>query len=274
MNREMFMKELEYLLQDIPDEEKADALNYYADYLEEAGPENEEKVLREFGSPERIAAIIRADLKGDLESGGGFTERGYEDDRFRQPNYQLIHREIENHRDTEQESNFDTFSYGKEAAGSDWKSVSENSAPKEKKNSGWKIVGLVFLALIALPLLPLIFGLGIGAAGGILGLALGVAALLLTLLLGAAIWTAAWLIAGVLAIIAGALVMVTPFNLVNGIWCVGVGIAVLGIGILSLAVSALFYGKFLPWLVNAVVRLVKAAVNGVKKFFSKERRGA
>lgn len=85
MNRETFMKDLEYLLQDIPDEEKADALSYYADYLEEAGPENEEKVLKEFGSPERIAAIIRADLKGDLESGGGFTERGYEDDRFRQP---------------------------------------------------------------------------------------------------------------------------------------------------------------------------------------------
>ena len=71
MNRETFMKDLEYLLQDIPDEEKADALSYYADYLEEAGPENEEKVLKEFGSPERIAAIIRADLKGDLESGGG-----------------------------------------------------------------------------------------------------------------------------------------------------------------------------------------------------------
>ena len=95
MNRETFMKDLEYLLQDIPDEEKADALSYYADYLEEAGPENEEKVLKEFGSPERIAAIIRADLKGDLESGGGFTEQGYEDDRFRQPNFQLAHREEE-----------------------------------------------------------------------------------------------------------------------------------------------------------------------------------
>lgn len=267
MNRETFMKELEYLLQDIPDEEKADALNYYADYLEEAGPENEEKVLREFGSPERIAAIIRADLKGDLESGGGFTERGYEDDRFRQPNYQLVHRE------SEKEAGFEQFSYEKEATGSYQESVSKNSVSKEKKNNGWKILGLVLLAFIALPLLPLVFGLGIGAAGGILGLAIGAAALLLTLLLGAAIWTAAWLIAGVLAIIAGALVMVTPFNLVNGIWCVGVGIAVLGIGILSLAVSALFYGKFLPWLVKAVVRLVKAAVNFVKKFFSKEGRG-
>ena len=35
MNREEFMKELEYLLSDIPDEEKAEAIGYYRDYLEE-----------------------------------------------------------------------------------------------------------------------------------------------------------------------------------------------------------------------------------------------
>ena len=43
MKKDAFMKELEYLLQDIPDEEKADAIAYYRDYLEEAGPEEEEE---------------------------------------------------------------------------------------------------------------------------------------------------------------------------------------------------------------------------------------
>ena len=70
------MKELEYLLQDIPDEEKEEALAYYRDYLEEAGDENEEQVIREFGSPERVAAIIRSDLDGNLENGGEFTVSG------------------------------------------------------------------------------------------------------------------------------------------------------------------------------------------------------
>lgn len=60
MRRAEFMKELEYLLQDIPDEEKEEALAYYRDYLEEAGDENEEQVIREFGSPERVAAIWTA----------------------------------------------------------------------------------------------------------------------------------------------------------------------------------------------------------------------
>lgn len=92
MRKEEFMRELEYLLQDIPDEEKADALAYYQDYLEEAGPENEEAVIRDFGSPERIAAMIRCDVNGTLEEGGAFTDQGYEDERFRDPNYQMIKR--------------------------------------------------------------------------------------------------------------------------------------------------------------------------------------
>ena len=92
MRRAEFMKELEYLLQDIPDEEKEEALAYYRDYLEEAGDENEEQVIREFGSPERVAAIIRSDLDGNLENGGEFTESGYQDERFREPNYQVARR--------------------------------------------------------------------------------------------------------------------------------------------------------------------------------------
>ena len=92
MNRETFMRELEYLLQDISEEEKADALAYYADYLDEAGPEKEEQVLKEFGSPERVAAMIRSEISGNLEDGGSFTDRGYEDERFRDPNYSVAPR--------------------------------------------------------------------------------------------------------------------------------------------------------------------------------------
>ena len=89
MSREEFMKELEYLLQDIGEEERSDALAYYRDYLDEAGPENEEKVLQEFGSPERVAAMIRASISGNMEEGGEFTENGYGDERFKDPGYEV-----------------------------------------------------------------------------------------------------------------------------------------------------------------------------------------
>ena len=39
MKKEIFLERLEALLQDIPEEEKRDAIDYYRDYLEEAGPE-------------------------------------------------------------------------------------------------------------------------------------------------------------------------------------------------------------------------------------------
>ena len=52
MKKEAFLERLEALLQDIPEEEKRDAIDYYRDYLEEAGPEKEEEVLAEFQSPE------------------------------------------------------------------------------------------------------------------------------------------------------------------------------------------------------------------------------
>ena len=67
MNKEEFMTRLKELLADLPDDEnKQDALNYYQDYLEEAG-ENTAAVLKEFGSPERIASMIRCDLNGELK---------------------------------------------------------------------------------------------------------------------------------------------------------------------------------------------------------------
>ena len=62
MRKEEFMRELEYLLQDIPDEEKADALAYYQDYLEEAGPENEQQAIADLGSPDEAAKALIVDL--------------------------------------------------------------------------------------------------------------------------------------------------------------------------------------------------------------------
>lgn len=92
MTRDEFMKELAYLLQDIQDEDKDDAVQYYTDYFEEAGPDKEAEVIQELGSPERIAAIIRADIAGHLEDGGEFTEQGYQDERFRDPGYAMAKR--------------------------------------------------------------------------------------------------------------------------------------------------------------------------------------
>lgn len=50
MNKEQFMNQLESLLKDIPQDERADALQYYENYFEESG-KAEEEVIQALGSP-------------------------------------------------------------------------------------------------------------------------------------------------------------------------------------------------------------------------------
>lgn len=59
MNKQEFMQRLEAMLQDLPPSEKEEALQYYNDYLDDAGVENEAEVLKALGSPEQVADQIR-----------------------------------------------------------------------------------------------------------------------------------------------------------------------------------------------------------------------
>ena len=87
MDRAQFMKQLERLLSDISEARKAGALAYYNSYFDEAGPENEASVIRELGSPGKVAAIIKADLDESNEEYAQYTENGYEDLRENKASY-------------------------------------------------------------------------------------------------------------------------------------------------------------------------------------------
>ena len=89
MDRKKFMKELEYLLQDISDEERQEALSFYENYFDEAGKENEQKVIDELGDPSRVAAIIKDGLKGKFDEGIHVGNSGFTNDDY-QKNYEVI----------------------------------------------------------------------------------------------------------------------------------------------------------------------------------------
>lgn len=76
MNRMEFMQALRNELCDISPEEREAALQYYNDYLDDAGPENERQVLREWGSPQALARSIRSGMDNKPDN-GEFTETGY-----------------------------------------------------------------------------------------------------------------------------------------------------------------------------------------------------
>ena len=140
MNRIEYMTKLASLLQDIPEVERKDAMKYYNDYFDEAGEENEEQVIREFGAPEEVAENIKADLKGKTEN----TTHGQQEE------YQSAGQQYQmNHQENKQSSE---YQYG-------------TSDDQKKKNARiGKIVLIVALAIIIGPVLIPIIG-GILAAG-------------------------------------------------------------------------------------------------------------
>lgn len=71
MKKEEFLSELERHLSGISEEERADAIAFYRSYLEDAGEENEEAVIAELESPQRVAESILKDM------GAGTQQTGY-----------------------------------------------------------------------------------------------------------------------------------------------------------------------------------------------------
>lgn len=58
MTRHEFLAALEQCLSSLPAEERKDALRYYEDYLDAAGPEQEAAAMAELGTPEEVARTI------------------------------------------------------------------------------------------------------------------------------------------------------------------------------------------------------------------------
>lgn len=243
MNRDEFMRELEYLLADIPDEEKEDAIEYYRDYLEEAGAENEDSVIREFGSPERIAAMIRADMNGHLKDGGEFTESGYQDERFRDPNFQMAKRY-----DLPEVTEQPEKDSGHEQTG--------RRPVESKPRDGRRLIKIILWIILIIAASPMLFGIG----GGIVGILAGLFGVLVAAVVAVGAVTFALLAAGFALAVAGFTAMI--IHPLDGILLLGLGILILGLGLLSLAVCGVFYGKFLPFLFRSCINMVSRLLHG------------
>jgi len=61
MTRNEFMQELESGTRGMPESDRIEALRYYEEYFDEAGPENEIKAANELGDPAIIAKKLMAD---------------------------------------------------------------------------------------------------------------------------------------------------------------------------------------------------------------------
>ena len=150
MKREEFLKQLEQLLDGISEEEKADALAFYRSYFEDAGEENEESVIAELESPEKVAQSIKKNLGMEKENGsyGMPADQNPEWDK----------------------NDDDMF-------------VKSEEAPKEKKG-GWSAVAIVLVVLTSplwLTLLLVVASLLLAVVATLFGIAVAVVAVMASL---------------------------------------------------------------------------------------------
>ena len=264
MNRWEFMQELEYLLRNIPKNDRNDALAYYHNYFDEAGAEHEQDVIRELGSPKNVAEMILADYEGvdilqdysapKVEQSPIVYEMKQED-----KNRQRYH-------DTDDIDKNESRNYQKDGfyqeencyENQNWyeKNVSQTGNIKEKMSTS-KIVLIVIIAILTFPIwigiVAGLFGAIIGVLGGLFGVLVGLGGASIGMVIGSIICIGA----GVLR------VFTIPAE----------GFAMIGVGALLMSLSILWILLFAWMMFRWIPALVKPVINWGKGLFQRMKGG-
>lgn len=253
MTKLEFLKELESLLSDIPLDEREEALSYYKSYFEEAGEDREEEIIREIGSPSKVAAIIKADLNSnaaDRENRGFFTEKGYEDSIYPEEKYELVGSNTGN--DSTKNSNTEGYEDRKSSNTSnntDNAHDSQNAKVnyQQRKNDSDKTALYLLLGIFTFPIwLPILLSA--------LGVAIGIIAAVLSIIFGFGVAGITMMGVGVALFFTGIIQISVPFI---GILVLGVGSLLLGLGMLFIIVCILLSKNVLPAFIRGVVNLCR-----------------
>ena len=266
MRREEFMWQLETLLADISEEEKQEALSYYRSYFEDAGEENEERILRELESPEKVAATIKADLR--MEQGteaGAYTEHGFEDGRFQDRKQELSQRTVDAgsyQQETSEGYQQGTGGYQQGTGGyqqgpggyqqgtGGYQQGTAGNYGEGRSREEDRVVKIVVIAIAAVLTSPIWGGILLGILGTIFGLAV---AFVMT--------------AFSLYVCGGVLFGVGIGQLAVGSIAVGFGLLgasmfVLGLAILLTILCVWICGKGVPWLCGLIGKLWRKVFPG------------
>ena len=274
MNRNEFMERLEQLLGDIPLEERVEALAYYNGYFEDAGPENEARIIRELESPEAVAAIIKADI--GVEEEKEYTETGYQDTRFQQKEAMESRRSEGQTGDgaeasgsgTAGTSDFHTAGSKADFAGSkanfsgskaDFSRNKADSAGSQSNgsqdpNRTLKIVLLVIAAVLTSPLWLAVLGTLAGMLLGVVGTVIGILlAFSVTVLV---FYLLGFLFGGISVSIFAA------GGIASGLGLLGSGLILLALALAGTVGCVWLYGKFLPWMFRGIALLCRRLFQG------------
>lgn len=207
MNRAQFMEQLKKLLSDISEEERQEALDYYESYFDDAGEDQEAEVIRELGSPGKVAAIIKEDLKNSSQNYGEYTENGYQDARM----------------DEERQMP---------------QSRAEKGYHAERRGGKASVILVLILLVFIAPLLK-------GAVGGVIGFIVALILLPLILVFGTGAIVLGVFVIAVIAIGAGIGACVTAAPAIGALG-IGIGLILLALGMVGLVFLVWLASRALP----------------------------
>lgn len=256
MSRAEFMRRLAELLADVSPAEREEAIQYYNDYFDDAGTENEQSVIASLGTPEELAKTIKAGLF-DGGNMGEFTEKGFSGYEQRRSNEVLNPEQVQNTQDAQftQNDRFGQQQYNRQqSTQQQWQANNAyteqtQSGKKQEKQpmSGGTIALIVLLCILASPFL-----LGIG--GGALGIIIGILGALFGIVVGVGVTGAALMIAGVCLFVYGVTLL---FGAPLG------GLCVIGAAMVCMAIGLVFF-----WIVVMLcAALIPAVIRGIVKIF-------
>ncbi len=237
MNRWEFMKELDNLLADIPEEERKEALNYYNDYFDDAGVENTAHVISELGSPSEVASQIRAEFATALQPVESVKQDSEQGDSATAENEWKEYKGAE-YSGTESSSAEYTYGNANEAVGTE---------EKKKLSAGW-IVLIVVLCILASPAL-------LGVAGSILGIITAIIGVIISIVATFGALTIAFILVGIVLFVGG---IANCFsNPMGALMAMGLGLLFAALGVVFMMLTVLVAGGLIPAIFKGIYSLFK-----------------
>lgn len=251
MNRVEFLAELEQRLSGIPEEERQAAIQYYADYLADAGEENEAEAIRELGSPEKVAESIKADYYGTE-----FDESRFDHKDYMEKYGQRSSQGTGSGNTSGGRPGADGYGYGQENGyGTGQENGQENGQGNgpAQKNAPWTSRGLkIFLViLIAIVIWPVTLGVA--------GIVLGVAAAIFFFFVGLVIAAIAVMISGGVVAVTGLVLLVIP---PAGMIVTGIGILLFVLGLIATVGTVKLCMIAYPAMIRGFVNLCRRPIYG------------
>lgn len=239
MNKEIFLRDLRNFLSDLPIEEREQAIKYYEDYFEDAGPENEQQVIQELGTPIDIAKQIKSVNQENIEYGKGntFHSSGAYPDIY-----------IQNAQQNAQNSTHNIYAYQNEV-----------NQKKSWTQEPGKVALVIILALLAIPVgLPLICTL--------FGIFISIVAVIFSLVFAFFVTAATLVFSGIISLIS-AFALLSSAGVANTLLLVGIGLILVSVGILLFWFCIFFCKKFFPAFFSLIGKLCSSIGKGLASFF-------